>query len=274
MSYTLALLTTCVGIYLPNPLDKDGIGLRICNLSDRGPYLRGETLSECHLDIMLVNHSKGTLVHDPFEVARLTQQLKVSVTDPDGKPLHSLVRGQALLRDPFTAEQKLQPGEFSSQDSQFRSFGRWSFLKTGRYQIQAIWTIDGRKLTSPPLEMVVVAVPPEAVLSGIRVVRDDKEVRPSGPFVQQVKVGEKTLLIYTGSGTHRLAELPAKVEVSVEGLYGPASPLTIKYADAKSKTGTTTLVINSLTGTPWTAEEERSRQETLNPKKDAPPSKP
>ena len=39
--------------------------------------------------------------------------------------------------------------------------------------------------------------------------------------------------------------------MTVTGAYGDGKALTIKYRDANAPTGTTTLVINSIDGTPW-----------------------
>ena len=100
-------------------------------------------------------------------------------------------------------------------------------------------------------------------------------------------MGKKTLLIYrrrydpkSGGGiyrTMRLAELPGKVEMKVEGAFGDGKPLTITYKDANSPTGTTKLVINSIDGRRWTEEEERVLRERTKPKPIAPaplPAKP
>ncbi|MCI0705702.1 MAG: hypothetical protein L0241_31970 [Planctomycetia bacterium] len=273
--FTMALVLAVTPL-LPSPYDKDGVGLRVHNLSDRGPYFVGENI-DVRYNITLVNHSKATLVHDPFVVAMNTRQLVYDIINPDGKrivpPLPSPHHG--FSRDPFTAELKLRPGEFATEDFRLRDW--WSLTKAGRYQIVATWTIDGRKLTSPPMEFDVVDIPPEAVLASIPVALDSEPKNPSKrPCVQQVKVGKKVLLIYRGAPATRLAELPGKVEMSVEGVYGFGNPITIKYADTNSKTGTTTLVIHSIGGTPWTAEMERLRREREEEEKAriAPPPRP
>jgi hypothetical protein len=262
------LLLLATRVYLPSPYDKDGIGLRVHNLSDRGPYLEGEILSPVRFDLTLLNLSKATIEHDPFVVAKRTRELVVSVIDPDGKRLQPLVPRHAWPRPPFTVPSKLQPGERSTSDFQFKEFGFLGLSKPGRHRVVGTWTIGGRKYTSPPLEFDVVAVPPEAVLSSFTVAVADKkyETHPARPRIQQVRVAKKTLLIYTGfAGVARLAELPGKVEMTVEGAYNPGNPLTVKYRDEKSKTGWSTLVINSIGGTPWTEEEERARIERTKP---------
>jgi hypothetical protein len=90
--------------------------------------------------------------------------------------------------------------------------------------------------------------------------------------VQQVVLKDKVLLVYCryvgpkyGGGlgfTARLAELPGKCEMTVEGAYGEGRPLTITYKtspDAKP----TKLVVNSVSGSPWTDEDEQGLQERL-----------
>jgi hypothetical protein len=84
-----------------------------------------------------------------------------------------------------------------------------------------------------------------------------------------VKVGGRTLLIYR----RRLAELPGKCDMTVEGAYGWGNPLTITYKTSPTAEPTK-LVVNSIDGSPWTAEEERLRLERLRPKDNGPPLAP
>jgi hypothetical protein len=145
--------------------------------------------------------------------------------------------------------------------------------------------IDGKTIKAPPVEFEVVAVPPSAVLVSHAVGLEGRAVKEGGrPVIQQVPVGNRTLLIYRchydptqpGGGSYfttRLAELPGKCEMTVEGAYGAGNPLTITYKtapDAKPKK----LVINSISGTPWTEEEERLRQERLREEAGLPPLAP
>ena len=63
---------------------------------------------------------------------------------------------------------------------------------------------------------------------------------------------------------YKIAELTGKVvDMKVEGAYGSDNPLTITYREATYTKFTTTHVINSVDGKPWTAEEEKHRQEKL-----------
>jgi hypothetical protein len=267
----LVILVSTLAPLLPSPFDRDGIALRLHNFSDLGPYLVGEDIGKVRFDLTLVNSSKAKFTHDPFIVARRTRELQISISDPDGKPLHKFGHPHSWPRDPFTEQHRLLPGESSSLAFQFKAFSYWIVSKAGRYRVEGMWTIDGQKYTAPPVEFVVVDVPPEAVLTSYLVPLEGMEaLRPVNEQgrtrVEQVAVGKKTLLIYTGfTGASRLAELPGKVELTVEGAFGAGNPMTIKYKDAKSKTGWTTLVINSIGGTPWTEEDERAWIERTTP---------
>jgi hypothetical protein len=64
--------------------------------------------------------------------------------------------------------------------------------------------------------------------------------------VQQVKVGDRVYLVYF----RRLAELPGKCEMTVEGEYGWRKPLTITYKTSPAAEPTK-LVVNAITGSPW-----------------------
>ncbi|MCI0705701.1 MAG: hypothetical protein L0241_31965 [Planctomycetia bacterium] len=196
------------------------------------------------------------------------------------------------VRDPFT-QITLRPGEYSSLDFSFKQFGYFLTLGApGRYRLEATLKIDGKTITSPPVELDVVAVPEDAVLVNQLIPLEGAEsLKPPDeqewPVIQQVKVGDRTLLIYrrynpTMNGGKagmlwRLAELPGKVEMKVEGAFGAGKPLTITYQEAKPPTGTTKLVINSIGGTPWTAEEEqllREQREREQEASIAPPPRP
>ena len=63
---------------------------------------------------------------------------------------------------------------------------------------------------------------------------------------------------------YKIAELTDKVvDMKVEGTYGSDGPLTITYREASYIKFTTTHVINSVDGRPWTAEEEKHGQEKV-----------
>ena len=74
---------------------------------------------------------------------------------------------------------------------------------------------------------------------------------------------------------YKIAELTDKVvDMKVEGTYGSDGPLTITYREASYTKFTTTHVINSVDGRPWTAGEEKHRQEKVKREgKRTPPEK-
>ena len=259
-----AVALTSVGACLPGPHDKDGWGLRIHNCSVRGPYVT-ETISHFRFTVTLINFSKETRTHDALEDAQRAGNLQVRITRPDGRDVPA-VSGcwQNLPKGPF-AQSKLRPGEFSSHDLPLKGFGYIYLGDPGRHSIQATMTIDGKKVTSPPFELEVVAVTQEMVLTSHAVPLEGvAATQPpemqSRPVVKQVKVGDRTLLIYV----RRIAELPGRaVDLKVQGAYGSGNPLTITYRETTYTKWTTTLVINSNNGSPWTPEAEKHRQEKL-----------
>ena len=93
--------------------------------------------------------------------------------------------------------------------------------------------------------------------------------------VQQIKIRDRYWLFYLKylipesggkvSCAIRIAELPGKVlDMKVEGAFGAGNPLTITYREHSYSKFTTKHIINSVDGRPWTAEEEKLRQERLN----------
>ncbi len=149
--------------------------------------------------------------------------------------------------------------------------------------------IDGKKILAPPLEIEVVEILRDAILASYQVPLEGRAAASPADeqdrlFVQQVKVEKHTLLIYRryngakwGGGidsTTRIAELPGKVvDLKVEGAYGDWNLLTITYREATYIKWPTTHVINSVGGRPWTAVEEKHRQEKLKrAAKPAPPA--
>jgi hypothetical protein len=271
----VSAIVASFGVYLPSPHDAHGWGLRVHNLSGPGPYLVGEWASRPRCDVTLINFSKETREHDPLVVARVAGDLKLAIIQPDGKELPGT--GHPGVRNSFTQPRRLRSGEFHSFDFSFKEFGYGltPFSQVGRYRVEASMKIDGKTVKAPPVEFEVVAIPPSAVLVSHAVALEGREAnRPmkerSRPVIQQVPVGNRTLLIYRGPyGPARLAELPGKCEMTVEGAYGAGNPLTVTYKTAPDAKPTK-LVINSISGSPWTEEEERLRQERLREKNGLP----
>jgi hypothetical protein len=272
--------------FIPCELDKDGWGLRVHRLARPGPYLVGESLQRDAFDIMLHNFSDKTREYWPLPIARDLRDLDLAIMDPDNLPMRGFGR-RVSLPDPLAQRATLRRGEFTTIEFHYGEFGYQTLRKTGRYRLVASLRIGQITVTSPPVEFEVVEVPADAVLAIHAVPLEGDELKlpanePERPGVQQVRLGTRVFLVYRrfvgprwGGGvdhTARLAELPGKVEMTVEGAYEARNPLKIRYKDANSKTGTITLVINSISGSPWTEEEERLRIERAKaPTPTAPP---
>lgn len=280
----IAVLLLAVGLRLPSPHDKDEWGLRVHNFSVRGPYLAGELIDRSRFDVTLINFSKERRAHDYLVVAKRSGALQVRICDPDGKEVSRFVGHKEIFK-PFAEQNKLRPAEQRTESFSFIEFG-YFVLGLGKHQMEATLKIDGKTLTSPPVELEVVAVPESAVLvnywlpiEGVLAEQppEDRELRA----IQQVKVGNRTYLIFRRyhspknggkpSYVKRLAELPGKVELKVEGAAGAGRPLTVTYPDTNSPIQLAKLVINSNSGRPWTEEDEKALREREKP---APPAKP
>ncbi|MBY0459480.1 MAG: hypothetical protein K2V38_19330, partial [Gemmataceae bacterium] len=122
-------------------------------------------------------------------------------------------------------------------------------------------------LESPPLEFEVVEVTEKAVLTthwlpleGERAKQPPEEAERRA--IQQVAVRGRTFLVFRyyhsqknggkPSQLVRLAELPGKVDVKVEGGFGDRKPLFVTYKDATAPGGVRTLKLSSDYGEPWT----------------------
>jgi hypothetical protein len=275
ISALIAVLAPC----LPSPDDRDGLGLRI-RLDRDGPLLQYESIGSIGFDVTLINFSKEIREHDALVVALTTGDLRLRITGPDGKGLGS-IRGQSIPRDPFTVMHKLRPGESASDRF---GFGYHRVVQAGRYRAVATMKIDGKELASPPIEFEVVKVPDGAILASHNLPREGVKPQPGEQqeraAVEQVRVGDRVWLVHRRFGSlgglifaRRLAELPGKCEMAVEGVYGEWGPLTIAYKTSPTAEPTK-LVINSINGLLWTEEEERSWQERLREKNGLPPLAP
>jgi hypothetical protein len=267
---------------LPSPHDKDGWGLRIYQFDSRGPFLQCESLDQFPCSILLRNFSSETRETDRLFIALRTDALRLTITGPDGK---QLPRDCAFFppRDPFTELLKLKAGSCDSGRFRIGGFGYNMLFDTGRYRMQATLTIDGKTVTSPPIEFEVVPVPDDAVLVSHTLPLEGEQLtrpieRRHRVVIQQIKAGNRVWLVHrTFIGTEtehafaqRIIELPGKCEMKVEGAYGSRKPLTITYKTSPTAESTK-LVINSSDGEPWTEEDEKALREREKP---LPPAKP
>ncbi len=263
-------------VFVPHVLDLDGRGLRIYHLGARGPLIAGEPLNRIPFAIALHNYSKKTLAFRPLDDAIVTGDLRLTISGPAGKPLQSMADAYSRSNAPVA---KLLAGERTSRAFRFADFGYGEIREPGQYRLQASLKLDAVVLAAPPVFFEVVDPLAESILSSFRIPLEGPQAalppfeRPN-PVLQQVKIRDRVLLVYRRfcgakwndqiDSTTRLAELPGKVlDLKVEGAYGSGNPLTITYREHSYSKFTTTLVINSIDGRPWTAEEEKHRQEKL-----------
>jgi hypothetical protein len=246
----------------------------------------GERINQHRFKVTLVNFSNKPQLHDPLAVAYESSALDVRVFCPDGKQ-SGTIDSRLGRRNPFTIQNKLPPGRVSSIDFGFASFGYSRLAGPGRYRVETTIDLDGKVVTAPQVEFDVLPGKAEGVLRSHPVPLSGWQAKlPPGeqarPFVQQITIGTRTLLVYRryyGSkhaaefppevrhiaeieGTFRLAELPGKCEMAVEGTYGDRGALTITYKTSATA-APAKLVVNSISGSPWTEEDERSLQERM-----------
>ena len=149
----------------------------------------------------------------------------------------------------------------------------------GIYTLAAKLKTSEGLITSPSIKLQFIEPKPDAILESRPVTLEGRqakwpETKRAKAVVQQIKIEGRTWLIYRRFGSaeergivtysYRICELPGKaLELKVEGAFGDHNPLTITYREASYSKFTTTHVINSVDGRPWTAEEEKQRQEKL-----------
>jgi hypothetical protein len=143
-------------------------------------------------------------------------------------------------------------------------------------------------IVAPPVKLTVTEPAPDAILASQPVPLAGyqakwRKQRQETAVMQQIQIGGRTWLVYrkflspensgTVYATFRLAELPGKVDLKVEGSHGEWGKMTITYKTSPAAEPTK-LVINSVDGRPWTESEERLLQERLRPKDTSPPLSP
>src|SRR5262249_51664766 len=154
-----------------------------------------------------------------------TGNLDLFITGPDGKG----VKGDCRLkppRDPLTELLKLKADQCDFDRFRLGTFGHGVFLDTGRYRMQATLPIDGKTITSPSVEVEVVAMQNHAVLVSHTLPLEGEQLkrpveRRHRAFIQQIKVGNRVWLVQRQfwGGSHgpgfvyRIIELPGKCEM-------------------------------------------------------------
>jgi len=264
--------------FFPNPVDQHGLSLRVSPISTTEPYLAGEYLGDFRTRVSIFNATQQplTLMSPGDLIANLDMEFTIS--DPDERAMfrHS---GRDLRQGLSYPKLQLQPGSASNADCSLASFGLSIPRDIGKYQMQCILKIDGKLLKSPPVAFNVIELTPKAVISSSNISLEGRalelpEQERVLASIQQVQIGNRIYLFYSrykASATasipqlsFRLVQLPGKVlDLKVEGAYGDRNPLTITYREHSYTKFTTKHVINSVDGRPWTAEEEKHRQERL-----------
>lgn len=271
-------MVNATGWLLPAPTDKLGWGLRVLTLDFHRPYLVRESLDRGSFEVVLINQSKEVREYVLLEIAQLSRALRVIILKPDGNPLRS--HGRGFRSDLLTGPSRLPAGQLVVSRFGFDQFEYDELPVPGEYQMRATLKTTEGIIVSPALKLTVIEPAPDAILASHQVPLEGYQAnwpkaKQERAVIQQIKVGNRVWLFYRKFlsselggkviASFRLAELPGKVELQAEGAFGDGGPLTIKFKDPKSKTGSTSLVINSNDGMPWTEDEEQLRLERIAP---------
>jgi hypothetical protein len=285
--YSLTATAGFAADTLPAPSDAHSWGLRV-RMNPAGPYLVGECPNYPAIEVLLINKSSAVRSYPDLRLARRAGELSIRIVRTDGRGVSA--RFEPIPRRVGDTLPELQPRGRDSAKFGYglNEFGYDLINKPGVYIVQASFRALEGEVKSPPWKIEVLGIPPEDVLASHRVplvgfLAKQNPAVQDRVMVQQVRVRGKVFLIHTvhagpkyGGGvefTTRLAELPGKCEMTVEGTYGELGPLTIIYKTSPTAEPTK-LVVNSVGGRPWTAEDERSHQERLRAKGEVPPPAP
>jgi len=239
--------------------------------------------------VVLVNQTQDVQEYFPLEVAREVGDLSVKIVQPNGKTLRT--RREGLVDGPLMERRKLPAGRVVASIFGFDELGYHQLPGPGKYELRASLKTVGGVIHAPVVKLMVIEPAPDTIVASHPISLTGEQLkRPADAreraAVQQIKVEGRTFLFYRRflsaknggeiGDTFRLAELPGKVELSVSGSHGEWGRLTITY---KTSPGAepTKLVINSISGSPWTDEEEKLLQEWWKGEAKpttAPPAKP
>ena len=276
-------------LYAPSSHDVHGWAIRVRAKRLGGPYFCGESPTHPMLEIILINKSPQTREYQSFEHALKTGDLGVNLKRVNGEYVRCYHEPSSPRPDPVRPQ--LLSGGRASRFLTLADFAYRRFWKPGEYDGQVEFLTSQGKVLSPPWRFTVVDVPADAVLDSHRVIGYDTERQEPDRarlFIQQVMVRGRVYLLHReftspksgsrSSSIHRLAELTGKVEMTVDGVYGPEKPLIIRYRTSPSMT--TTLTVHSVDGTVWDRSDRPARDGDLRtdnldrqPGKKAPPGK-
>ncbi len=261
----------------PNPADKFGWGLRIQPRLLGNPFLAREDIGRGGYVVALTNQSDAKREFTPFDVALRSRDLVVIIVQPDGT-------SERLLGPLYKAKlisDKSSLGSWLTKSAKF-DFDQLGldFLSTpGVHELRASLQTDQGLVIAPAFKLKVIEPTADAILHSQPIPLEGQQAkwskdRQERAVIQHIKIGNRTWLFYrkyfgseSGGAVYasfRIAELPGKVvDFKVEGAFGGHNPLTITYREHTYTKWTTTHVINSVDGRPWTAAEEKQRQEEL-----------
>ncbi len=244
----------------------------------RGPYLVGEAFGAIRIKVTLLNKSEYARLYPPFKLAILSTEMVAELSHPDGH------RMRITLGNPPGPSQRIawvnmEGGKSTIAELTLRDFGYiYTMSDVGKYKARLVFATPQGKVAAFPWSLEVVEPAAADILSSQSVPLEGYQLKwpkekQKRAVVQQIQIGNKTWLVYRQfshsekggevSDTYRIAELPGKVlDMKVEGAFGDGNPLTITYRATTYTKFTTTHIISS-NGYPWTAEEEKHRQEKL-----------
>ncbi len=277
----IAVIVIAHSWLLPSPVDKFGWGLRIRPVQYQ-TCLEMECIDHSILTLALFNLSSESKSCMPLRKACESGALELSVTQPDGGQLGSICTRHVRVSNKVCY---VEAANFIMCDFTFVQFGCYELIHLGTYKLRASMKTTQGLIVSPVVKLNVIEPASKDILTSVPVSLEGQfakwpKERQDTALIQQIKIGNRTWLFYRQfsspelggkvSRAFRIAELPGKVvDFKVEGAFGDWNPLTITYREHTYTKWTTTHVINSVDGRPWTAEEEKHRQEKL--KRDAKP---
>lgn len=260
----------------PAPTEKLGWGLRLRPLEFHEPYLVTESIAHNQLEIVLINQSEEMRQYTPLGTANKLRDLKISLRP---STLYGITHPESWDRNPANASAQLPAGQSHSWVFNFPDFRFHRLHVVGDYEMQASLKTAEGEVVAPVFKFKVIEPAADDILASQAVPLEGYQAKwpkekHDRAAVQQIKIGNRTWLVYRkflsselGGGvdhTCRVAELPGKVlDLKVEGAFGDWNPLTITYRATTYTKFTTTHIINSVDGRPWTAAEEKQRQEKL-----------
>ena len=223
-------------------------------------FLRGETISDVGLTLCLTNTGDASTTVTDFKVARTKGDLKIEITGPRGRPIAQI--SQQVLKDSRDWHFDIKRSATKVETLPLKYFGYYQFHKVGEHAIKVSFTPrpTQTKLVAKVIKVQVIDVKKSNILSTQMAAPEINRLDGDTiPLIQQIKIGSKVYLYYRiairkdgqmseAHWSKRLCELPSKVEMKVEGVYGMRKSLTITYQNPNSPKDTIKLVINSIDG--------------------------